>query len=40
VEQVIATTGESLWVEAEEQLDAVTALSGRARPMCSSFWKP
>jgi pyrroline-5-carboxylate reductase len=28
VEQVIATTGESLWVEREEQLDAVTALSG------------
>jgi pyrroline-5-carboxylate reductase len=28
VERVIATTGEYLWVEAEEQLDAVTALSG------------
>jgi len=28
VEQVIATTGESLWVEDEAQLDAVTALSG------------
>lgn len=28
VERVIATTGESLWVEREEQLDAVTALSG------------
>ena len=28
VEQVIATTGEHLWVEAESQLDAVTALSG------------
>ena len=28
VEQVIATTGESLWVEEEKQLDAVTALSG------------
>jgi pyrroline-5-carboxylate reductase len=28
VEQVIATTGESLWVEHEAQLDAVTALSG------------
>ena len=28
VEQVIATTGESLWVEQETQLDAVTALSG------------
>jgi pyrroline-5-carboxylate reductase len=28
VERVIATTGESLWVDAEEQLDAVTALSG------------
>lgn len=28
VEQVIATTGESLWVEREAQLDAVTALSG------------
>jgi pyrroline-5-carboxylate reductase len=28
VEQVIATTGESLWVEREQQLDAVTALSG------------
>jgi pyrroline-5-carboxylate reductase len=28
VEQVIATTGESLWVDEEVQLDAVTALSG------------
>jgi pyrroline-5-carboxylate reductase len=28
VERVIATTGESLWVEQEQQLDAVTALSG------------
>ena len=28
VEQVIATTGESLWVEQEGLLDAVTALSG------------
>jgi pyrroline-5-carboxylate reductase len=28
VEQVIATTGESLWVAQEKQLDAVTALSG------------
>ena len=28
VERVIATTGEYLWVEAEPQLDAVTALSG------------
>lgn len=28
VEQVIATTGEWLWVDAEAQLDAVTALSG------------
>jgi len=28
IEQVIATTGESLWVDAEKQLDAVTALSG------------
>lgn len=28
VQQVIATTGESLWVEQESQLDAVTALSG------------
>jgi pyrroline-5-carboxylate reductase len=28
VEQVIATTGQSLWLDAEEQLDAVTALSG------------
>ena len=28
VEQVIATTGESLWVGEEQQLDAVTALSG------------
>ena len=28
VEQVIGTTGEHLWVQAEEQLDAVTALSG------------
>lgn len=27
-EQVIATTGESLWVDDEAQLDAVTALSG------------
>ncbi|MGD9773795.1 pyrroline-5-carboxylate reductase [Diaphorobacter sp.] len=28
VEQVIATTGQFVWVGAEEQLDAVTALSG------------
>ena len=28
VEQVIATTGEFLWVSSEKQLDAVTALSG------------
>src|SRR6202008_841876 len=28
VEQVIATTGEFLWVDAESDLDAVTALSG------------
>jgi pyrroline-5-carboxylate reductase len=28
VEQVIATTGDSLWVGEESQLDAVTALSG------------
>ena len=28
VEQVIATTGQYLWVEQESQLDAVTALSG------------
>jgi pyrroline-5-carboxylate reductase len=28
VEQVMAPTGESLWLDAEEQLDAVTALSG------------
>ena len=28
VEQVIATTGESLWVDEEKHLDAVTALSG------------
>ncbi|MBI2771746.1 MAG: pyrroline-5-carboxylate reductase [Burkholderiales bacterium] len=28
VEQVIATTGEYLWVDEEAQLDAVTALSG------------
>lgn len=28
VEQVIATTGQSLWVAQESQLDAVTALSG------------
>ena len=28
VEQVIATTGDSLWVDEEQQLDAVTALSG------------
>ena len=28
VEQVVATTGESLWVNAEADLDAVTALSG------------
>lgn len=27
-EQVIRTTGDALWVEREEQLDAVTALSG------------
>jgi pyrroline-5-carboxylate reductase len=28
VEHVVATTGESLWVQQEAQLDAVTALSG------------
>jgi pyrroline-5-carboxylate reductase len=28
VEQVLATTGELLWLDAEEQLDAVTAMSG------------
>jgi pyrroline-5-carboxylate reductase len=28
VEQLVATTGESLWVQDEKQLDAVTALSG------------
>ncbi|MDO8450413.1 MAG: pyrroline-5-carboxylate reductase [Rhodoferax sp.] len=28
VSQVVATTGESLWLETEDQLDAVTALSG------------
>jgi pyrroline-5-carboxylate reductase len=28
VERVIATTGESFWVDQEQQLDAVTALSG------------
>lgn len=28
VERVIATTGHYLWLEAEEQLDAVTAISG------------
>lgn len=28
VEQVVATTGESIWMEAEDQLDVVTALSG------------
>jgi pyrroline-5-carboxylate reductase len=28
VERVIRSTGETLWVDAEEQLDAVTALSG------------
>ena len=28
VEQVIGTTGQSVWVEQESQLDAVTALSG------------
>jgi pyrroline-5-carboxylate reductase len=28
IEQVIATTGEFLWVDEERQLDAVTALSG------------
>jgi len=28
IEQVIASTGQTLWVEEEEQLDAVTALSG------------
>jgi pyrroline-5-carboxylate reductase len=27
-ELIVATTGEFLWLEAEEQLDAVTALSG------------
>jgi pyrroline-5-carboxylate reductase len=28
IEQVVATTGQSLWLQAEDQLDAVTALSG------------
>jgi pyrroline-5-carboxylate reductase len=28
VEKIMATTGQSLWLDAEEQLDAVTALSG------------
>ncbi|MFT3813499.1 MAG: pyrroline-5-carboxylate reductase [Acidovorax sp.] len=28
VERVIATTGQSIWVDAEDKLDAVTALSG------------
>ena len=28
VEEVMATTGQSLWLEAEDQLDVVTALSG------------
>ena len=28
VEKVVATTGESVWVDTEDQLDAVTALSG------------
>ncbi|OIQ68922.1 pyrroline-5-carboxylate reductase [mine drainage metagenome] len=28
IEQVMATTGQSLWLDAEDQLDAVTALSG------------
>jgi pyrroline-5-carboxylate reductase len=28
IEQVVSTTGELLWLEREEQLDAVTALSG------------
>jgi pyrroline-5-carboxylate reductase len=28
VEQIIASTGQSLWLDAEEQLDVVTALSG------------
>ena len=28
VEQVMATTGQSIWLDAEDQLDAVTALSG------------
>jgi pyrroline-5-carboxylate reductase len=28
IEQVVATTGELVWLEREEQLDAVTALSG------------
>ncbi len=28
VEQVMASTGQSLWLEAEDQLDVVTALSG------------
>jgi pyrroline-5-carboxylate reductase len=28
IEQVVATTGQSLWLEAEDKLDVVTALSG------------
>jgi pyrroline-5-carboxylate reductase len=28
IEEVMATTGQSLWLDAEEQLDVVTALSG------------
>ncbi len=28
VEQIVATTGEALWMTAEDQLDAVTAISG------------
>lgn len=28
IDQVIATTGQSLWLDAEDQLDVVTALSG------------
>jgi pyrroline-5-carboxylate reductase len=28
IDQIIATTGESIWLDSEEKLDAVTALSG------------
>jgi pyrroline-5-carboxylate reductase len=39
VEQVIATTGEHLWVARERDLDAVTALSGSGPAMSSISWR-